>query len=46
MEKQPSWQGKGDSKKYDDDNVVDDDNDVNKDTSTTKMNMMAGQHRG
>ena len=48
MEKQPSWQGKGDSKKDDDDDVLDDDNDkdVNKDRSTTTMNMMTGQHGG
>ena len=31
MEKQPSWQGRGDSKKDYDDDVVDVDNNVNKD---------------
>ena len=31
MEKQPSWQGRGDSKKGNDDEVVDYDNDVYKD---------------
>ena len=51
MEKQPSWQGRGNSKNNDDDDdVVDDDNDddddVNKDKSTTAINMMTGQHRG
>ncbi len=40
MEKQPSWQGRGDSKKDNDDGVVDNDNDVNKDKSTTTMNMI------
>jgi hypothetical protein len=40
MEKQPSWQGRGDSKKDDDDDVIDDDDDVNKDKSTATMNMM------
>ena len=46
MEKQPSWQGRGDSKMDDDDDdIVDDDNDVNKDKSTATMNMMTGRHR-
>ena len=40
MEKQPSWQGRGDSKKEGDDDVVDNDDDVNKDKSTTAMNMI------
>ena len=40
MEKQPSWQGRGDFKKDNDDDIVDDDNDVNKDKSTTTMNIM------
>ena len=40
MEKQPSWQGRGDSKNDDDNDIIDDDNDVNKDKSTTTMNMM------
>ena len=50
MEKQPSWQGRGDSKAYNDDDVIDNDNDddkdVNKDKSTTTMNLMTGQHKG
>ena len=58
MEKQPSQQGRGVSKKDDDhdDDVVDDDDDddddddndddVNKDESTNTMNMMTGRHRG
>ena len=40
MEKQPSWQGRGDSKKDDDNDIVNDEEDVNKDKSTTTMNMM------
>ena len=40
MEKQPSWQGWGDSKKDDDDDIVDDDGNVNKDKSTNTMNMI------
>jgi hypothetical protein len=46
MEKQPSWQGRGNSKKDNDDDVVNDDNNVNKDKSTNTMNVMTGQHRG
>ena len=42
IEKQPSWQGRGDSKKDDDDDIVNDDNNVNKDKSTTTKNMMTG----
>ena len=45
MEKQPSWQGRGDSKKDDNDGVIDDDDDLNKDKSKTTMNMMTGRHR-
>ncbi len=40
MEKQPSWQGRGDSKKDNDDDVVDNDNNVNKEKSKTTMNMI------
>ena len=40
MEKQPSWKGRGDSKKDDDDEIIDNDDNVNKDKSATTMHMM------
>ena len=46
MERQPSWQGRGDFKKDGDDDAVENDDNFNKDKSTTTMNMMTGQHRG